>query len=105
MIATVGLSVWCMRCAREQEADETALLRVPEPSPFGGPRRRNRWDINTHTIITVWFVWGVCDSCRGLLRRSVSDVGTRAKQAQQLKSAYLDERRRRQVCCAAIWLN
>jgi hypothetical protein len=25
-------------------------------------------DINTHTIITVCFVWGVCDSCRGLLR-------------------------------------
>ena len=27
-----------------------------------------RWDINTHTVTTVCFVWGVCDdSCRGLL--------------------------------------
>ena len=24
--------------------------------------------INTHTIITICFVWGVCDECPGLLR-------------------------------------
>jgi hypothetical protein len=48
-------------CQRET----LALTRSPSP---GRPPRVSCW-VRTciHTIITICFVWGVCDSCRGLL--------------------------------------
>jgi hypothetical protein len=55
----------CVKRLQQREHERSALVIEAEAETEAASLIQV--DINTHTIITICFVWAVCDLCRGLL--------------------------------------